>query len=106
MVLLPEGLNALKRIAKTVGLTLTGAYLNLDAGFDSTHNRKCIFNAGMIPNIKENPRNRKTLKRGRKRFFNAAIYALRTCVDRTLRGKTSSSGCCCGLNIFSHDILA
>jgi hypothetical protein len=60
----------------------------------------------MIPNIKENPRNRKTLKRGRKRFFNAAIYALRTCVDRTLRGKTSSSGCCCGLNIFSHDILA
>jgi hypothetical protein len=83
MVLLPEGLNALKRIAKTVGLTLTEAYLNLNAGFDSTHNRKCIFNAGMIPNIKENPRNRKTLKRGRKRFFNAAIYTLRTRVDRT-----------------------
>ena len=43
MILLPEGLKALKRVAKTVGLTLTGAYLNLDAGFDSTHNRKCIF---------------------------------------------------------------
>jgi hypothetical protein len=83
MGLLPEGLNALKRIAKTVGLTLTGAYLNLDAGFDSTHNRQYIFNAGMLPNIKENPRHRKTPKRGRKRFFNAAIHALRTRVDRT-----------------------
>jgi hypothetical protein len=68
--LLPEGLKALKRVAKTVGLTLTGAYLNLDAGVDSTHNRKSMFNAGMIPNIKENPRNRKHTKRGRKRLFN------------------------------------
>jgi hypothetical protein len=83
MVLLPEGLNALKRVAKMVGLNLGGAYLNLDAGFDSTYNRKMIFNAGMIPNIKENPRNRKRTKRGRKRFFNAAIHALRTRVDRT-----------------------
>jgi hypothetical protein len=83
MVLLPEGLNALKRIAKTVGLTLTGAYLNLDAGFDSTHNRKYMFNAGMSPNIKEPPRNRNPPKRGRERFVNAAIHALRTRVDRT-----------------------
>jgi hypothetical protein len=84
MVLLPDGLKALKRVAKTVGLDLRGAYLNLDAGVDSTHNRKCIFNAGMIPNIKENPRNRTCTKRGRKRFFNAAIHTLRTRVDRTL----------------------
>jgi hypothetical protein len=28
----------------------------------------------MIPNIKENPRNRKHPKRGRKRLFNATIY--------------------------------
>jgi transposase len=83
MVLRPEGLQALKRVAKTVGLTLRGAYLNLDAGVDSTHNRKCMFNAGMIPNIKENSRNRKHTKRGRKRLFNAAIHALRTRVDRT-----------------------
>jgi hypothetical protein len=83
MVLLPEGLQALKRVAKTVGLTLTGAYLNLDAGFDSTYNRKGIFNAGMIPNIKENPRNRQHTKRERKRLFNAAIHVLRTRVDRT-----------------------
>jgi len=83
MVLLPEGLQALKRVAKTVGLTLTGAYLNLDAGFDSTHNRQGMFNAGMIPNIKENPRNRKRTKRGRKPWFNEVIHAFRTRVDRT-----------------------
>ena len=57
MVLLPEGLKALKKVAKEVGLDLRGAYLNLDGGFDSARNRKCIFNAGMLPNIKENPRN-------------------------------------------------
>jgi transposase len=83
MILLPEGLKALKRVAKMVGLDLGGAYVNLDSGFDSKHNRKLIFNAGMIPNIKENPRNRKRTKRGRKRLFNAAIHALRTRVDRT-----------------------
>src|SRR2546425_3947784 len=82
-VLLPEGLKALKQVAKQVGLDLRGAYLNLDGGFDSAHNRKCIFNAGMIPNIKENPRNRKAPKRGRKRFFNEAIHALRMRVERT-----------------------
>ena len=83
MVLFPEGLKALKQVAKEVGVDLRGAYLNLDGGFDSMHNRKCIFNAGMIPNIKENPRNRKTIKRGRKRLFNAAIHALRLRVERT-----------------------
>ena len=83
MVLLPKGLQALKQVAKEVGLDLRGAYVNLDGGFDSRANRKCIFNAGMIPNIKENPRNRKTTKRGRKRFFNEAIHALRARVERT-----------------------
>jgi transposase len=83
MVLLPQGLNALKKVAKQVGLDLRGAYLNLDGGFDSTRNRKRIFNAGLIPNITENPRNRKTTKRGRKRFFNEAVHALRMHVERT-----------------------
>ena len=82
-VLLPEGLKALKQVATEVGLDLRGAYLNLDGGFDSTHNRKGMFNAGLIPNIKENPRNRKGTKRGRKRFFNAVIQALRMRVERT-----------------------
>ena len=83
MVLLPKGLQALKPMARQVGLDLKGAYRNLDGGFDSAHNRKMIFNAGLIPNIPENPRNRKRTKRGRKRFFNAALHALRMCVERT-----------------------
>jgi len=84
MVLLPQGLQALKQVAQEVGVDLRGAYRNLDGGFDSTRNRKCIVNAGMIPNMKENPRNRKTTKRGRKRFFHEAIHALRRRVERTL----------------------
>jgi hypothetical protein len=83
MVLFPEGLHALKQVAKAVGVDLKGAYLNLDSGFDSIHNRKCIFNAGLIPNIPENPRNRKRPKRGRKRLFNVAIHTLRLRVERT-----------------------
>ena len=83
MVLLPQGLQALKQVAKQVGLDLRGAYLNLDGGFDSKANRKAIFNAGMIPNIKENPRNRTAPKRGRKRLFNGAIHVLRMRVERT-----------------------
>ena len=82
-VLLPEGLKGLKRVAKRTGLVLAGAYLNLDGGFDSRANRKAIFNAGMIPNIKENPRNRKGTKRGCKRWFNAVVHALRERVERT-----------------------
>ena len=83
MVLLPEGLKALKRVAKLTGLVLEGAYLNLDGGFDSKANHKAIFKAGLIPNINENPRHRKSPKRGRKRLFNEAIHALRECVERT-----------------------
>ena len=83
MVLLPEGLKALKKVAQEVGVDLRGASLNLDGGFDSAHNRTCMFNAGMMPNIKDNPRNRKTTKRGRKRLFNEAIHAWRMRVERT-----------------------
>ncbi len=83
MVLLPEGLAHLKEVASAAALNLTGATLNLDAGFDSQKNRQCIFNAGLKPNIKENPRNRQTAKRGRPRFFDSALYALRSKVERT-----------------------
>ena len=83
MVLLPKGLIALKQVAKEVGLDLRGAYGNLDGGFDSRANRKCIFNAGMIPNIKETPRNHKRPNRLRPRLFNAAIHALRMRVEWT-----------------------
>jgi hypothetical protein len=42
-----------------------------------------IFHAGMLPNLKETPRNRKRPKRGRKRLCNAAIHALRMHGERT-----------------------
>src|SRR3954467_7004290 len=48
-VLLPDGLNALKRVARLTDLKIDGSYLNLDGGFDSRHNRKAIFNAGWFP---------------------------------------------------------
>ncbi len=83
LVLLPEGLNALKRVAREAGLDLAGAVLNLAAGFDSKANRKGVFTAGLKPNLKENPRNRQKLKRGRKRFFAVALDKLRFIVERT-----------------------
>jgi len=83
LILLPEGLKDLKRVACEAGLDLTGAVLNLDAGFDSKANRKSVFNAGLKPNIKENPRNRQKPKRGRHRFFDEVLYKLRFIVERT-----------------------
>jgi len=83
LVLLPDGLTDLKRVAREAGLDVTGAVLNLDAGFDSKANRKSVFKVGLKPNSKENPRNRQTPKRGRKRFFDDALYKLRFIVERT-----------------------
>lgn len=64
----------LKDILKRVGKTLKGSIVSLDSAYDSGKNSKKIFNAGMIPNIKENSRNRKKTKRGRKRFYDEAIF--------------------------------
>ena len=64
---------------------VTGRYVSsqtCNQFFDSKANRKCIFNAGMKPNIKENPRNRKKTKRGRKRFFDEALYWVRFTIER------------------------
>ncbi len=82
MVLLSDGLKDFKQVARSVGLDLTETTLNLDAGFDSKANRRCVFNAGMKPNIKENPRNRQKPKRGRKRFFDEVVYKLRFTIER------------------------
>jgi transposase len=82
-VVFPEGLKALKRVATRTGLVLEGASLHLDGGCDSKAPRQAICNAGMIPNIKENQRNRKAPKRGRKRFFHQALHAIRERVERT-----------------------
>lgn len=72
--LLPEALPQVTRVAKQVGLDLNDTIVSLDGVYDSRANRKAIFNRGMVPNIPENPRGRKTPKRGRKAIFDAAIF--------------------------------
>lgn len=68
---------------KRLGLAIAGAFFNADAAFDTQAARKTCFNHGVVPNIAENKRNRKTTKRGRKRFFDAAIYKHRFVSERT-----------------------
>ena len=63
-----------KRVLKLVGKSYTDIIASLDSAYDSFANRKKIFNAGMIPNIKENPRNRKKSKKGRKRIYEESIF--------------------------------
>ena len=48
--------------------------MSLDGVYDCRRNRKAIFNRGIVPNINPNPSGRKSAKRGRKPFFDAAIF--------------------------------
>ena len=74
MTLLPQALEDLKGFCKKIGLSLKGVIASFDSGYDSKFNRKRLFNAGLIPNIKENRRGRKKLKRGRKRLYSEEIF--------------------------------
>lgn len=68
---------------KRLGLTIQGAYFNADKAFDTKAARKTCFNHGVIPNIDENKRNRKSVKRGRKRLFNVEVYKRRFVSERS-----------------------
>lgn len=72
--MLQQALPRLSASAQVVGVTLRGCIVSLDGGYDCIANRKAIFNRGMVPNINENVRGRKSPKRGRKRLFDAAIF--------------------------------
>ena len=72
--LLKAALPPVTRIAQPVGLDLSETIVSLDGVYDSRSNRKAIFNRGMVPNIPENRRGRKTPKHGRKSIFNPAIF--------------------------------
>ncbi len=65
------------------GICLDNSILNADKGFDSKRFRRAIQRRKMSANIVENKRNRKTKKRGRKRFFNQDIYEQRFVNERT-----------------------
>jgi hypothetical protein len=67
MILLPQGLNALKQVATQVEADLRSASLNLDGGCDAASHRTGMCPAGLIPHITESARKRKAAKRGCKR---------------------------------------
>ena len=72
--LLRKALPQVTKIASLVGLNLKKTIVSLDGVYDCRANRKAIFNRGMVPNIKENPRRGIIPKPGRKRFFVTAIF--------------------------------
>lgn len=72
--LIREAISPLKRFVKSVGISILGSIMSLDGVYDCRANRKKIFNAGMIPNINPNKRNRKKTKRGRKPLFDEEIF--------------------------------
>ena len=65
------------------GLDYQDAVFTLDSSFDTRAARKLLWNRGVKPNSAENKRNRKTIKRGRKRHFNPAVYKHRFVSERT-----------------------
>jgi transposase len=80
---LKSHLQAAFKQLKHLGLVFCGAYFNADSAFDTKEARKTCFNYGVIPNIAENRRSRKSAKRGRKKLFDKLIYDRRYCAERT-----------------------
>jgi len=68
---------------KRYRLAYRGALFHADSSFDTRAVRKTLWNYGVIPNIAENKRNRKRIKRGRKRQFNQDAYKNRFTIERT-----------------------
>ena len=71
----------LKRIIDKLGIKSVGtrkkpkrSNSSVNPLYNSRKNRKRIFNIDMIPNIRENKRNRKKSKRGRKQTFCQKIF--------------------------------
>jgi transposase len=64
------------------GVMVENSLLNADKGFDSKSLRRACRRRKIEPNIKENIRNRKKPKRGRKRFFNKNVYKRRFVSER------------------------
>jgi hypothetical protein len=77
---------------KRLGLSIARAFFNADSAFDTLEARKVCFNHHVIPNICENKRNRKQMKR-----VNVYSIPLSTssvsAVNAALLGSTSSERC-------------
>jgi transposase len=72
------------RFMKALGLSIAGTHFTADCAFDTLEARKVCFNHKVIPNIAQNKRNRKTLKRGRQRLFDPLVYKRRFTSERSL----------------------
>jgi transposase len=68
---------------KHLGLVIAGAFFNADSAFDTKDARQVCFNHQLVPNMAENKRNRKYVKRGRKRLFNPEVYKDRFVSERS-----------------------
>ncbi len=80
---LKKTITKLFRDMQRCDLAYTGAFFNADSSFDTREARKMLWNRGVIPNIPENKRNRKTVKRGRKRHYDRDVYKHRFASERT-----------------------
>jgi transposase len=80
---LKEQLQDAFKSIKRLGVSIDGAFFNADSGFDTLDARKVCFNHHLVPNIAENKRNRKSVKRGRRRLFNPILYKQRFASERT-----------------------
>ncbi len=74
---------SLKRRFHPLGLKISGALFHADPAFDTKATRKTCFNHGLVPNIKENPRGRRSTKHGPKRFFDEQAYKRRFVAERS-----------------------
>lgn len=74
--------SAMIKELKQKGIVVENAVLNADKGFDSKRFRRCCLRRKLTPNIKENTRNRKKNKPGRKKYFNQKIYDRRFVNER------------------------
>ena len=81
---LKDHLQSAFKTLKRWGLVISGAFFNADSAFDTKEPRKVCFNHRVVPNMAENKRNRKSVKRGRKRLFNPLVYKDRFVSERSL----------------------
>jgi len=79
--IVPQFSNMIKEL-KSKNVVVENSYLNADKGFDSKSFRRSCRRRKIMPNIKENNRNRKKIKRGRKREFNQKVYKQRFVNER------------------------
>ena len=68
---------------RAAGMVLRKKIFIADAGFDAKELRRLLSRVGMRALIKENPRNTKRPRCGRKKYFDEALYKTRYVNERS-----------------------